>query len=169
MVGVTPQFSLPARPDANSGASRFPESRSVKSAWGEADMELESDDEARRANKDGEDEEEEETGRYGMERRKEPPKKRQRTDAQTRGATLEAVYTTDEDDEAQSPIVRPVIHLHQDHSDGDGVSEEEAAYDVSNLDTVNQERGGGRPEAANRRSYWLSKAMAVGGDDGGGD
>ena len=49
------------------------------------------------------------------------------------------------------------------------VSEEEAEYDLPNIDGANQEMDGGKLAAANRRSYWLSKGVVTGADDSGDD
>ena len=51
-------------------------------------------------------------------------------------------------------------------ADDHGISEEEEEYDLSALDADHRERGGGKAE---KRSYWLSKAMAGGVSDGGDD
>ena len=148
MLGATPLVSLAAK------SSRRPESKSVESAWGEVDMEVESDEEGVVSTEDEED------GRYEIGRRKQPPKKRPRPGTRTADErAVETVYTTDDDESV----------THQPDGDGDGVSEEEAEYDLPNIDGANQEMDGGKLAAANRRSYWLSKGVVTGADDSGDD
>lgn len=152
MLGVTPQTPLTVR-EAVGGASRTVEAASVESAWGAADTTLDTADEM------GSEDEMVES-RYDIESRRQPPKKRRRVGTRAdESTTLHTVYTTDEDEDAYSTA-------HHLRGDADGNSDEEREYDLSALDADHQAPDGrpGRTEAANRRSYWLSKAMA-GGDE----
>lgn len=141
MLGVTPKGSLRASTPVK-GTSQRAEAESVAAAWGEASMIIESSDDKS--------EDELAESRYEIESRKQPPKKRRRTG--TRKDEEITVYTTDEDEDGLSGV-------HQPRNDGDGISEEEEEYDLSGLS--------GKTEATgNRRSYWLSKAMAANHDSG---
>ena len=148
MLGLTPQPSLSGK-GTSDRASRKLEAESVEEAWGEADMVTESSD-------DSEAEALVES-RYDIESRKQPPKKRRRTSTRANeDITLHTVYTTDEEDGYLAAAGR------QPHDDAYGITEEEDEYAVSALDGADQERGGGKAE---KRSYWLSKAMAGAGGD----
>ena len=152
MLGVTPKASLTDE-DAVQGVSRTAGAASVEAAWGAADTTLDAADSI------GSEDEMVES-RYEIESRKQPPKKRRRVGTRAdEDITLHTVYTTDEDEEEHSTT-------HQPRGDEDGVTDEEKEYDLSALDADHHDPGGGpgRTEAANRRSYWLSKAMA-GGDE----
>ncbi|KAI0780511.1 hypothetical protein BD413DRAFT_607803 [Trametes elegans] len=150
MLGITPQASLAPKVETRTnGTSRAKEEASVRSAWGEADMDPETEDE------DGKPEEVVES-RYEIDRRQ-PPKKRRRTGRADLDATVPTVYTTDDDDPYDE-----YSFAHQPRGN-DGVSEEEREYDLSALDETGTSRSG--PAAANRRSYWMSKAMAGDVDD----
>lgn len=147
MLGLAPKKSLDSIPATN-GKSRTAEARSVETAWGEADSEQTMEESS---------EEEMVESRYEIESRKQHPKKRQRTGTRAdEDVTAQTVYTTDEDEDAFSST-------HQPRGDQDGISDEEHEYDLSTLDTGGDE---GRSEAANRRSYWLSKAMSSARDSG---
>ncbi|KAI0373072.1 hypothetical protein BV20DRAFT_1014460 [Pilatotrama ljubarskyi] len=155
MLGITPQASLTSMGEAN-GTSRAAEEASVKSAWGEADMEPESDDEA-----DGPADVVE--SRYEIDSRRQPPKKRRRTGTRAdEDVTVHTVYTTDDED----PYDDMYSFARQSRED-DGISEEEREYDLSALDEEARGSRAGPADAAtaSRRSYWLSKAMAGDLDD----
>ena len=152
MLGVTPRTSMTVN-DVPNGGSRTAEAASVASAWSVADMVLETADE--------ESEVEIIESRYDIESRKAPPKKRRRLGTRAdEDITLHTVYTTDEDEDAS------VTHHTRGDIDADRISEEENEYDLSALDADHHQSGGGpdKTEAANRRSYWLSKAMSRGVD-----
>ncbi|OBZ65685.1 Poly(A) RNA polymerase cid14 [Grifola frondosa] len=148
MLGVVPQETMAPRtpqPERN-GKTRAAEEESVKSAWEEADMDLES------AEEDAKFEAEDES-RYEI-RRSQPPKKRRRVGGKQ---DLHTVYTTDDDDDGigGGPSA---------DDDGDGTSEEEHEYDLSVLDDRNQNGSRSRRSegGSRKRSYWLSKG--IGGD-----
>ena len=143
MLGVTPTASLTGKVVDNVNVtSRTAEAKSVETAWGEADMFFDTHN--------GSEEEEEIESRYDIESRR-PPAKRRRTGTQ---ADVHTVYTTDEDEDTFS--------ISHQRGDEDGISEEEGEYDLS----VSDAERPGRAEAASRRSYWLSKAMASAHDSG---
>ncbi|OCH93830.1 hypothetical protein OBBRIDRAFT_855761 [Obba rivulosa] len=143
MLGVTPQASLLQRLSSSEqpARSRAEELESVRSAWGEADVDVASGDEGGAAH-------EEEESRYGIDARRQPPKKRRRMG---RRSDTHTVFTTDDDDGDEE-----MVRVHDD-----GLSEEEE-YELSAL---GGEGDGGRKDR--KRSYWLSKALAMnGGSDG---
>ena len=149
MLGITPQPSLSLKDPAGNG-SRTAEAESVKDAWNHADIDLGSP----RRSVSGVEEEVE--SRYGIESRRQPPKKRRKTGTQADEDIT--FYTTDDEEDGYSAGHQP--------ADDHGISEEEEEYDLSALDADHRERGGGKAE---KRSYWLSKAMAGGVSDGGDD
>ncbi|KAH9931703.1 uncharacterized protein BXZ73DRAFT_90121 [Epithele typhae] len=161
ILGVTPKVRVTLtdaiKPSAKTN-SRTAEAQSVESAWGEADMDVSSDSDSSSLSDEGEEEE----SRYEIKSRR-PPKKRRRTGTRTNDAQP-AVYTTDDDDEARSP---ELLVSYRRAGDADGVSDEEEVYNISNLDA--EGKGGTRAEAANRRSYWLSKGMASAENENGDD
>ncbi|KAL6301856.1 hypothetical protein BKA93DRAFT_796171 [Sparassis latifolia] len=147
MLGLTPQATLApkvSRPEPN-GKSRASQKESVQTAWEEADMELESDEE-----RDGKVSDED--SRYDIDNRVQPPKKRQRVGKQQ---DMHTVYTTDEEDEDGEIL-----------DDGeDGLSREELEYDLSGLQ---EDEVGRKLEAQERRrSYWISKGLDVASDTSG--
>lgn len=153
MLGVTPQSSLLQRlaPSEHPGRSRAEGQASVRSAWEEADMDLGSED--GRAEEDDEDDE----SRYDIDARRQPPKKRRRTG---RLSDVHTVFTTDDDD-----VDDDLLRVHG--LDDDGLSEEEREYDLSALgdggaggDGESDGKSGLRER---KRSYWLSKALAMNG------
>ena len=149
MLGLVPQPPLSVKDTTSGRASRKAEAESVEDAhaWGEADMETSNDSQS--------EVEAAAESRYDIESRKQPPKKRRRTGTRAdENITLHTVYTTDEED--------GYLAGHQPRDADDGITEEEEEYAVSALDGADQERGGGKAE---KRSYWLSKAMARGGTD----
>ncbi|KAI0672801.1 hypothetical protein C8Q78DRAFT_970483 [Trametes maxima] len=150
MLGITPKASLATSKAEPSGrkSSRAAEEASVKSAWGEADMEPETEDEA-------EDPGDAVESRYEIDSRRQPPKKRRRMRTRTdQDVTVPTVYTTDDEDPYDDySFSRP----------GDGISEEEREYDLSVLDegqTGSARSGPSGAATANKRLYWSSKAMA---------
>ncbi|EJF66211.1 hypothetical protein DICSQDRAFT_152192 [Dichomitus squalens LYAD-421 SS1] len=150
ILGIIPQPSLSFRGPTD-GASRTAEAESVQDAWGHTDMDPGTPD----GSVSGAEEEVE--SRYDIESRRQPPKKRRRTGTRAdEGITLHTVYTTDDEEDGFSASHRP--------SGDDGIEEEEEEYDLSALDAESQERGGG--SKAEKRSYWLSKAMAGAASDG---
>ncbi|KAH9852744.1 hypothetical protein C2E23DRAFT_756340 [Lenzites betulinus] len=151
MLGITPKVTTPAptAPGEPRGASsrRAAEEASVRSAWGEADMDPETDEEEGAPADVVE-------SRYEIDSRRQPPKKRRRTGARAdKDVTVHTVYTTDDDD----PYDDAYASKRESRVD-DGISEEEREYDLAALDEKG--RGAGDAATASRRSYWLSKAMA---------
>ncbi|EIW60204.1 uncharacterized protein TRAVEDRAFT_164816 [Trametes versicolor FP-101664 SS1] len=156
MLGITPKTLAPKVEVG--GASRAAGEASVKSAWGEADMEPETEDEEGRP-------EDAVESRYEIDSKRQPPKKRRRTGARAdRDVTAETVYTTDDEDPYDD-----MYSFAQQAKVDDGISEEEREYDLAALDK-GRGRGSGSGSsdaaaAASRRSYWLSKAMTGDLDD----
>lgn len=155
MLGITPKTLAPKVEVG--GASRAAGEASVKSAWGEADMEPETEDEEGRP-------EDAVESRYEIDSKRQPPKKRRRTGARAdKDVTAETVYTTDDEDPYDD-----MYSFAQQAKVDDGISEEEREYDLAALDK-GRGRGSGSGSsdaaAASRRSYWLSKAMTGDLDD----
>lgn len=158
MLGITPKLTTlaPKGPGVPRGASsrREAEAASVRSAWGEADMEPETEDEEGAAAAADAVE-----SRYEIDSRRQPPKKRRRTGARgDQNVTAHTVYTTDDDD----PHDDGYAYARQSRTD-DGISEEEREYDLVALD----EKGRDTTDAAtaSRRLYWSSKANMAGASD----
>ncbi|KAI0636561.1 hypothetical protein C8Q77DRAFT_1154490 [Trametes polyzona] len=154
MLGITPKAAL-APATATDQAARAEGEASVKSAWGEADMDLQgsSDTELHASSDDAVE------SRYDIDRRRQPPKKRRRTGARAdKDVTAPTVYTTDDDDPYDDMYSRATQAL---APSGDGISEEEREYDLSGLDKGKEVSSA----AATRRSYWLSKTTAGDLDD----
>ncbi|KAI8989833.1 hypothetical protein BD414DRAFT_414259 [Trametes punicea] len=150
MLGITPKASFAAPKIETNGTSRTREEASVKSAWGEADIEGESGDEGDDALEDMVE------SRYEIDSRRQPPRKRRRTGTRAdEGVTMHTVYTTDDDD----PYEDMYSLVHHSVAD-DGISEEEREYDLSALDSGGPRSDASDAATATKRSYWLSKAMA---------
>lgn len=137
-----------------SSSSHALAAESVKTAWEEADMALESDEEEETAAV----EEEESRYRAADSRASQPPKKRRRTGKEK---DMHTVYTTDDEDDAE---LDKNLQLHIGGAD-DGVSEEEAEYVVHShgSESEQSDRPGKRKKDA-KRSYWLSKGIGLGND-----
>jgi non-canonical poly(A) RNA polymerase PAPD5/7 len=127
---------------------------SVRSAWKEADVDLESGDERSRASRrDGKREswkaQEEVGGRYDIQREQ---KKRRKIGKQD---DVNMRFTSDDEEREVDEAITEYV----------GVDLEEGEYDP-----VAHELSGGRGDktvdakVAERRTYWLSKAIAVGND-----
>ncbi|KAH9952027.1 hypothetical protein B0H21DRAFT_10348 [Amylocystis lapponica] len=158
ILGLTPQATIAlngSQPKRNA-KSRTAEQESIKSAWEEADMDLASGSDHEGHAGDPLDEDE---GRYGIDRRRKPPRKRR--DTRNRQDPL-PVYTTDEDD-----VDPPKYTTDKDEVDGTiagydhSISEEELAYALSAGEDGKAEdlhtSATTRKADESRRSYWLSK------------
>ncbi|OJT08695.1 Poly(A) RNA polymerase cid14 [Trametes pubescens] len=121
MLGITPKTLAPKVEVG--GASRAAGEASVKSAWGEADMEPETEDEEGRP-------EDAVESRYEIDSKRQPPKKRRRTGARAdKDVAAETVYTTDDEDPYDD-----MYSFAQQAKVDDGISEEEREYALAALD-----------------------------------
>ncbi|TCD67285.1 hypothetical protein EIP91_000307 [Steccherinum ochraceum] len=150
-------FAIDVKHD--SGSSRKPPSsksqaraaESVKTAWSEAELVMDSDDEVTKV-----EEEEESRYRAADSRSSQPPKKRRRMGKE---ADMHTVYTTDDDEDGDANDKD--LRLHVGGAD-DGVTDEEAEYVVvSDSESGDQANKRKKDE---KRSYWLSKGVGLGGD-----
>lgn len=121
-------------------------SKNAQSAWHKAEVGVESDDEhpLARHRHVAEDEDE---GRYSVGRR--PARKYQKTE---RPQNHHAVFTTDDDDEYE--------RISAGVESADSLDDEEAHYAS---DGISGSRGSATGKAEKRRSFWLSKAINIGG------
>lgn len=143
LVGVSPQNGLskvdmsskfvPATQSTRSARDTLA-TESVDSAWGEADMDPETDDDVQQKQK----EEYDDGGRYAIG----PPSRKRRKTGGRSDRHVATVFITDEEDEAFA------------QESEDSLDEEEREYDWR-LD----ESSASRPNVGQdrRRSYWLSK------------
>lgn len=133
------------KPPSSKSQARAAES--VKTAWSEAELILDSDNEVTRV-------EEEEESRYS--RSNQPPKKRRRVGKE---ADMHTVFTTDDDEDGDANDKD--LRLHVGGAE-DGATDEEAEYVVVS-DSESGDRAS-KKKNDEKRSYWLSKGVGVGGD-----
>lgn len=135
----------------SSSQARAHAASSVQHAWGEADMELASDQE-----ESGREADEESRYRRADSKANQPPKKRQRVGKEK---DVHTVYTTDEED--MSTIGEGDLRLHIGGDQVDGITDEEAQYELIS----ESEDGERKAKKDEKRSYWLSKGVGVIDDD----
>lgn len=152
ILGIDPNIPVTVDMKHSSGSSKKPSSsvsyaqaaQSVKSAWEEAEMVMDSDDEEIKNN-----EEEESRYRAADARSGQPPTKRRKTG---KDKDIHTVYTTD-DEEDEDPV---------GGNKGDKTAEEEAEYAV--LSASDDDDKPGKPKKSDVRSFWLSKGIGSGGE-----
>lgn len=157
LVGISPKKDVPSNNGSSNGvqshltrAQRSNEARSVQTAWGEADMDLNSKDEY------GPDVHyrDESDSKYDIDTIR-PSRKRQRTG---KSQDMHTVFMTDDDDDDEHHIT-PLVQE-------DSFDEEEREYDSDNGKGSERTKDQNRVAAAEkRRAYWASKGLSGGGGD----